>query len=60
MFAVIIYRNTIVDGARHLFNEIELVREFFHKRKKKVSFKAIQDNAWLANPGNIILAMCGE
>lgn len=60
MFSAIKYRNTIVDGAKHLFNEIQLVKEFCTEDEKKVAFKTIQDNAWFANPENIILAMCGE
>jgi hypothetical protein len=60
MFSAIKYRNTIVDGARHIYDEIQLVKEVFTEDETKVAFKTIQDNAWFAHPENIIVAMCGE
>ena len=59
MFSAIKYRNTIVDGARHLFDEIQLVKKFCSEDEKTVAFKTIQDNAWFAHPENILVAMCG-
>ena len=60
MFSVIKYHNTIVDGPRHLFDVIKLVKQFCTEDERKVAFKTIQDNAWFTNPDNIFLAMCGE
>ena len=50
MFSVIKYHNTIVDGPRHLFDVIQLVKQFCTEDERKVAFKTIQDNAWFTNP----------
>ncbi len=59
MFSVIKYKNTIIDGAKHLFDEIKLVREHCNTDEQAVAFKTIQNNAYFAHPENIIIAMCG-
>lgn len=60
MYSAIKYKNTIVDGAKHLFEEIQLVKKHCTEDEKKAAFKTIQDNAWFAHPENIIVAMCGK
>ena len=60
MYSSIKYKSSIIDGAKHLFNEIELVRTICTTEEKKVAFKVIQDNAYFAHPENVILAMCGK
>lgn len=52
-------KNTIVDGPKHLFEEIQLIREHCTEEEKERAFKTIQDNAFFAHPENIIVAMCG-
>ena len=58
MYSAIKYKNTIVDGAKHLYDEIVLVRTLCTEDERKVANKSIQDNAWFAHPENIIIATC--
>ena len=60
MFIKIKYQSTIVYGAKHIYEEIKLVRDHCTEDERKVVFKTIQDNAWFANPENVIVAMCGR
>jgi hypothetical protein len=59
MYSAIKYKSSVTEGAKHLFNEIELVRTICNADERDVAFKVIQDNAFFAHPENIILAMCG-
>ena len=60
MFFTIKYKNSVVEGARLLFEEIELVREHCTADERNVAFRSIQNNAWFAHPENVILSMCGK
>ena len=59
MFFTIKYKNSVVEGARLLFEEIEFVRQHCTIEEQKVAFHSIQNNAWFAHPENIGLSMCG-
>ena len=60
MFMNIKHKNSISYGARHIYNEIDLVRTHCTEEEQKVVFKTIQDSAYFAHPENIFMAMCGE
>ena len=60
MFSVIKYKNSVEHGARHLFQEIKLVRDHCTADEQKVAFHSIQNNAWPANPESIALALCSK
>ncbi|XP_063693346.1 uncharacterized protein LOC134825134 [Bolinopsis microptera] len=60
MYSAVKYKNTIIDGAKHLFDEIQLVKTFCTVDERKVANKCIQNNAWFAHPENIMIAMCGD
>ena len=61
MFITIKHINKATDGPgpKHIYREIQLVNLHCTDDEKSVALKTIQDNAWLAHPENIILAMCG-
>ena len=60
VFSLVKHKNTIIDGAKILFEEVRLVREVCTEEERRVAEKVIQNNAYFAHPENIIIAMCGK
>ena len=60
VFADIMYKEGLHNGPKHLFRMIELIRYYMDSDEQAVLFKSIQENSYLANPENILLAMAGK
>ena len=63
VFANIKHKSTIVDGPRHLVDEVMWAREALeeeHPVPYEVVKKSIQNNASMAHPESLLIALCGE
>ena len=59
VFANIKLKPKLTDAALHIFDEIRLAREHCQPEEKKVVYESIQQNAFMAHPESVILAMLG-
>ena len=64
VFSNIKFKSTILDGPKHLFDEVRLARELFDGSGKDIEYEAvkhsIQLNSSMGHPESILLAMCGK
>ena len=59
VFANIKLKPKLTDAAVHIFDEIRLARENCQPEEKKIVYESIQQNAFMAHPERVILAMLG-
>ena len=59
VFSNIKHRSTIIDGPRHLYDQIDFAREACTSAELDHIKLTIQVNAFMANPENVILSMAG-
>lgn len=64
VFSNIKFKDTIVDGPLHLFDEVRFAKQLLVGKGKAVEFEtvksSIQMNSSMAHPESTLLAMCGE
>ncbi|XP_063690962.1 uncharacterized protein LOC134823433 [Bolinopsis microptera] len=60
VFANIKLKPKLTDAAVHIFDEIRLARENCQPEEKKIVYESIQQNAFMAHPESVILAMLAD
>jgi hypothetical protein len=60
VFANIKLRHRLTDAPVHIYDQIRLTRENCQPEEEKIIRQSIQQNAYMAHPESIILAMLGR